>query len=71
MAKICAMCGKGNMAGRRIQHHHSVGWRMKAPKTPRLFRTNMRKIDVEVAGEVVRTDICMKCYKRIKKDAAK
>lgn len=68
MAKVCAICGKGNMAGRTIQHHHSIGWKMKAPKKPRTFKMNSRKVDIEVAGQVVRAEVCMKCYKKIKKN---
>lgn len=67
--KICAVCGKSNMAGRNIQHHAKGGWRYKAPKTPRTFKPNLRKIDIEVSGEVVRANVCMKCYKKIRKEA--
>lgn len=56
------------MAGRRIQHHHSVGWRFKAPRSLRTFKTNMRKVDINVGEEVVRADVCMKCYKKLKKE---
>lgn len=68
MAKICAVCGKSNMAGGSIQHKHSIGWRFKAPRTKRLFKTNTRKIDLETNGVVVRTDICMKCYKKLRNE---
>ncbi|MCC7290010.1 50S ribosomal protein L28 [bacterium] len=68
MAKVCAVCGKSNTAGRRIQHHHSVGWRFKAPRSTRVFKLNMRKIDLELSGTVVRTDVCMKCYKKLRKE---
>ncbi|KKR06371.1 MAG: hypothetical protein UT34_C0001G0411 [candidate division WS6 bacterium GW2011_GWF2_39_15] len=56
------------MAGRRIQHHHSIQWRFKGPKKVRVFKPNLRKLDIEVDGNVVRADVCMKCYKRLKKD---
>ncbi|HRI05467.1 MAG TPA: L28 family ribosomal protein [Candidatus Dojkabacteria bacterium] len=68
MTKICAICGKGRKAGKRIQHHHSIQWRFKAPKTVRVFKPNLRKIDLEVEGQVIRADVCMKCYKRLRKD---
>lgn len=71
MAKVCAICGKSNMSGRSIQHKHAGKWRYKAPKTTRVFKTNTRKIDVELEGSIVRTDICMKCYKKIRNDEKK
>jgi ribosomal protein L28 len=67
--KVCALCGKSNISGRRIQHHAKGGWRYKAPKTLRKFKANLRKIDLEVGTEVIRTDICMKCYKKLRKEA--
>lgn len=69
--KVCAICGKGRIAGRRIQHHHSIQWRFKAPKTPRVFKPNLKEIDLEVNGEVVRAHVCMKCLKRMKKEQTK
>lgn len=66
--KVCAICEKQDMAGRRIQHHHSVGWRFKAPRSLRVFKTNMRKVDINVNNTVVRANVCMKCYKKLKKE---
>jgi len=63
------MCGKSTVAGRNIQHHHSIQWRFKAPKTTRKFRPNLRKIKVEVDGKEQKISVCMKCYKRLRKEA--
>jgi large subunit ribosomal protein L28 len=68
MAKTCEMCGKGTVAGKRIQHHHSIQWRMKAPKTNRVFKPNLRNVKVDLDGKVQTLTICMKCYKRMRKD---
>lgn len=64
------MCGKSTVAGRRIQHHHSIQWRFKAPKTTRQFKPNLRKLKVELDGKEKKMLVCMKCYKRLRKDAA-
>ncbi|MCK9368954.1 bL28 family ribosomal protein [Candidatus Dojkabacteria bacterium] len=68
MTKTCAVCGKKRMAGRSIQHKHSVAWRMKAPATARMFELNLRKIDLETDNGIVRSNICMKCYKKLRKE---
>lgn len=67
--KTCALCAKKIMAGRNIQHAAKGGWRYKAPKTARKFRPNLRQVDLELGDQVVRTNVCMKCYKKLKKEA--
>ncbi|HPQ78937.1 MAG TPA: 50S ribosomal protein L28 [Candidatus Dojkabacteria bacterium] len=68
MSKICELCGKSTVSGNRIQHKHSVGWRYKAPKTKRVFRPNLRNVNVEIDGTPTKVNICMKCYKQLKKE---
>lgn len=68
MTKTCYFCEKSRTAGRRIQHHHSEGWRFKAPKSLRVFKPNLRKIEIEDEGKVMKVDVCMKCYKKIRKE---
>lgn len=69
MAKECFLCGKSTVAGRNIQHHHSIGWRFKAPRTTKQFKPNLRNVDIEVDGKMVKVPVCMKCYKRLRKEA--
>jgi ribosomal protein L28 len=69
--KVCAISGKGRIAVRRIQHHHSTKWRFKAPVSLRVFKPNLKKIDLEVNGQILRTHVCMKCYKRLRKEQGK
>jgi large subunit ribosomal protein L28 len=69
MSKLCEICGKATVAGNRIQHKHSVGWRYKAPKSKRQFKPNLRNIEVEVDGRLTKVSACMKCYKKLKKEA--
>lgn len=66
MSKYCALCEKSTIAGKRIQHHHSVGWRFKAPRNLRVFRPNVRKVNLEVDGKIVKATVCMKCYKKLR-----
>lgn len=66
MAKVCELCGKSTTAGRRIQHHHSIGWRYKAPRSKRVFKPNLRKIKVDIEGDVKSIYTCMKCYKKLR-----
>ena len=68
MSKLCEICGKSTVAGNRIQHKHSVAWRYKAPKSKRQFKPNLKNIDLEVDGSLVKATVCMKCYKRLQKD---
>ena len=65
MAKVCELCSKSTVAGKRIQHHHSIGWRFKAPKSKRTFKPNIRKIKVDVDGNTQSINVCMKCYKKL------
>jgi ribosomal protein L28 len=69
MSKECFICGKSTVAGRNIQHHHSIAWRFKAPKTVRQFKPNLKKVNVDVEGKVQKVSVCMKCYKRLRKEA--
>ena len=68
--KLCYICGKSRMAGRTIQHRHGGKWQYRAPKKARVFKLNIRKLDIiDSTGQTLRTDVCMKCYKRLRKDS--
>ena len=71
MSKVCNICGKSTVAGNRIQHKHSVGWRYKAPKSKRQFKPNLKVVDVEVDGVAMKVSSCMKCYKKLRKEEEK
>ena len=67
MTKVCDFSGKSVIAGKRIQHHHSEQWRLKAPRTNRKFKANIREIKVKDAGgKIVKMDIAMKYYKKLR-----
>ena len=67
----CYHCGKGIMFGRRHTHHRGVAggrWKKRAPKTQRIFRPNLQKVDIILAGKIKTVKLCAKCLKRIRKD---
>ncbi len=67
MTKTCDFSGKSVVAGKRIQHHHSEGWRFKAPRTNRVFKPNIREIKVkDASGKEVKLSIAMKYYKKLR-----
>jgi ribosomal protein L28 len=68
MPNTCDFSGKTVKAGRRIQHHHSEGWRFDAPRTTRTFKPNVRQIKVkDESGKTVKMSIAMKYYKKLRK----
>ena len=68
MSRTCFFCDKGVVAGGHRKHKYGGGWEFRAPRTTRKFKPNLRKIDVEKDGKVKSVDICMKCYKKMRKD---
>lgn len=68
MAKTCELCKKTTISGNRIQHKHSIGWRYKAPKTKRGFKPNLRSASVDIDGTPTKVNVCMKCYKLLRKE---
>jgi len=68
---VCFYCGKGILFGRSHTHHRGVAggrWKKRAPKTRRIFKPNLQKLDAIIDGKVKRVKLCMKCLKRVKKD---
>ncbi|MDH7476318.1 MAG: L28 family ribosomal protein [Microgenomates group bacterium] len=69
----CYHCGKTVLYGRRHTHHRGVAggrWKKRAPKTQRIFKINLQKVNIIENGKVKRVNLCTKCLKRIKKDIA-
>lgn len=71
MANYCELCAKQTMAGRHIRHAHSVGWLYRAPKKPRTFKANLRKVQLynEDGTKSFKVTSCMKCYKKLRNEA--
>ncbi len=61
MAAVCELCGKGSHFGNRVARTGTRGWVKRRSK--RKFKPNLRKVRVEVDGEVKRMKICTKCLK--------
>lgn len=68
MSRVCEICGKATVAGKRVQHHSKGSkWRYKAPKSARVFKPNVAKIKVmDEEGNVGSIKVCMKCLKKSK-----
>lgn len=67
----CYHCGKGILLGRSHTHHRGVAggrWKKRAPKTQRLFRPNLQKVQILENGKKITVKLCAKCLKRIRKD---
>ncbi len=67
MKKTCFFCEKSNTYGGHRKHKYGGGWEFRAKRMPRKFKANLRKIKIEKDGKTLSVDVCMKCYKKIKK----
>lgn len=64
------MCGKKTAVGSSQQHRRGVAgkrWLKRAQKTRRVFKPNLQRVTLNIAGDVKKMWICGKCIKRIKK----
>ena len=73
MTKTCFVCEKSVVTGGNRKHRRGSSggggaWRFKSQRTLRKWRPNLRPITINEDGNVFREVICMKCYKRLKKD---
>ena len=50
MAKVCAISGRKQQAGRNMRHAHSGQWAHRAPKTCRVFGVNLQTVSVPIPG---------------------
>ncbi|MFC1600471.1 bL28 family ribosomal protein [Patescibacteria group bacterium] len=67
---ICEICGKKSSVGSSQRHRRGVAgkrWMKRAPKTRRVFKPNLQRVTLNIAGEIKKMRICAKCIKRIKK----
>jgi len=67
----CYHCEKGVLYGRSHTHHRGVAggrWKKRAPKTQRIFKVNLQRIDIVENSNVKEVRLCTKCLKRVKKD---
>lgn len=63
----CDVCSKTTVFGRHIRHRHGGRWERKATKKSRMFRPNINKQRVFVAGAWHRVNICTRCLRTIVK----
>ncbi len=55
------------MVGRNIRSNVSAGWLLRAPKTSRTFRANIRNATILVDGQPKRMQICTRCLRTLSK----
>ena len=55
MAKMCEVCGKTPVTGRRISHAHNVSSRRWLP--------NLQRVRVMVGKAVKRLNVCARCIR--------
>lgn len=70
-ANVCYHCGKGVLFGRSHTHHRGVAggrWKKRAPKTQRVFKPNLQKVEIIEDGSNLNVKLCTKCLKRVRKD---
>lgn len=70
MTYVCEICAKKSAVGSSQKHRRGVAgkrWLYRAPKTPRVFKSNLQNVSLVIAGETKKMRICAKCLKRIKK----
>ncbi len=71
MSRQCFFCKKKVEFGGSRRHKYGGGWEYRAQRTSRKFKPNLRKIKIEKDGKVQTVDICMKCYKKMRKKEEK
>jgi large subunit ribosomal protein L28 len=70
MSYICEICGKKTEVGSSQRHRRGVAgkrWMTRAQKTRRVFKPNLQRVTLNIAGDIKKMRICAKCVKRIKK----
>ncbi len=63
MASRCEVCGKGTAFGRNIRSNVSQGWLLRAHKTNRTFKANVRNATIMVGGQATKVHICTRCLR--------
>lgn len=67
MSRVCYFCKKGVTFGGNRRHKYGGGWEYRAQRTTRKFKPNLRKVKIKKEGKLQVVDICMKCYKKMRK----
>ena len=55
MAKICQVCGKGEMSGCLVSHSNR--------HTKRKWKPNIQKVRAKVGAETKRLNVCTRCLR--------
>jgi ribosomal protein L28 len=66
----CFLCGKTRQIGRSSKHKRGVAgkqWAKRAQKTLKVFMPNLHVVTLEKNNKKIKTKVCTKCLRRIKK----
>ena len=68
MAKVCAICGKGKTRGNTVQRRGLAKKKGGVGKkttsiTKRVFKPNLQRVKIIIAGKVQKVWVCAKCLK--------
>ncbi len=66
----CFLCGKTRQIGRTSRHKRGVAgkqWLKRAQKTLKVFMPNLHATTLEKNKKKIKTKVCTKCLRRIKK----
>lgn len=72
MSRVCEITGRKTSFGGNHKHRRGSSggggmWAFKAPNTKRKWKPNLRKVKLEVNGQVRRVKVSMKAYKKLRK----
>lgn len=59
MSRVCDICGRGKMAGKKVSHAEN--------KSNRTFELNLQEITIEIDGKPTKVKACTKCIKTARK----
>lgn len=62
MSRVCAVCGKTQIAGNNVSHSNR--------KTKRAFKVNVQKVSFVKDGAVCKDYVCARCLKSDKVERA-
>ncbi len=55
MAKVCAVCGKGQVSGNNVSHAMN--------HNKRVWKPNLKRVKIEEQGTVKRIYVCSRCLR--------
>lgn len=64
----CTLCGKRVLIGSDSTHKHSGAWAMRAPKSRKVWKPNLKYLRIAVGGGAKkRMRLCVACIKQYRR----